>query len=93
MKLHKIKIISLILLVFFINNSFSIKENNIKIKIVTSKGEMIIELFKETPLHSQHFIELVKSGFYEGISFNRVINEFMAQAGEPNSKIKNFEGK
>lgn len=52
----------------------------------TSMGEITIELFDETPLHRDNFQKLVKDGFYDGLLFHRVINEFMIQGGDPDSK-------
>jgi len=54
--------------------------------IQTSVGDIKIILYNETPLHRDNFIKLIKSGFYEGISFHRVIKEFMIQAGDPLTK-------
>jgi len=53
------------------------------ILIKTTLGDMRLRLYNETPLHRDNFIKLVNSGFYEGISFHRVINGFMIQAGDP----------
>lgn len=49
----------------------------------TSLGDIKIRLYDETPVHRDNFIKLVRSGFYEGISFHRVIKDFMIQAGDP----------
>ena len=57
-------------------------ENTI-ISINTTLGDIKIKLYDETPLHRNNFIKLVNSGFYEGISFHRVIKDFMIQAGDP----------
>jgi cyclophilin family peptidyl-prolyl cis-trans isomerase len=43
-------------------------------------------LYDDTPLHRDNFLKLVNSGFYEGISFHRVINGFMIQAGDPETR-------
>jgi cyclophilin family peptidyl-prolyl cis-trans isomerase len=56
------------------------------ILIQTSSGDIIIRLYNETPLHRDNFIKLVDSRFYEGISFHRVIKDFMIQAGDPLTK-------
>lgn len=62
------------------------KESNIVV-MKTSMGEIEIELFeKDAPLHVANFKKLVKSGFYEGTTFHRVIAGFMIQGGDPNSK-------
>ncbi len=57
--------------------------DNAIVLIKTSAGEIKIKLYNETPFHRDNFIKLVNSGFYEGISFHRVIKEFMIQAGDP----------
>lgn len=62
------------------------KESNIVV-MKTSMGDIEIELFeKDAPLHVANFKKLVKSGFYEGLTFHRVIPGFMIQGGDPNSK-------
>lgn len=57
-----------------------------KVRIETNKGDITVELYNETPRHRDNFIKLVKEGQYDGTLFHRVINEFMIQAGDPNSK-------
>ena len=52
----------------------------------TSMGDMTIRLSDSTPLHRDNFLKLVKSGYYDGILFHRVIKDFMIQAGDPNSR-------
>lgn len=54
-----------------------------KFKISTTKGDIVIKLYEETPLHKENFIKLANSGFYDGICFHRVINGFMIQVGDP----------
>ena len=49
-------------------------------------GDIVVKLYNETPLHRDNFIKLVKQGTYEGTLFHRVINNFMIQAGDPDSK-------
>jgi cyclophilin family peptidyl-prolyl cis-trans isomerase len=56
---------------------------NTVILMKTTLGDIKIMLYDDTPLHRDNFIKLVNSGFYEGISFHRVINNFMIQAGDP----------
>ncbi len=57
-----------------------------KVLIETSYGKIIIELYNETPLHRDNFIKLVNEEFYDGTLFHRVINQFMIQGGDPDSK-------
>lgn len=69
-----------------VNNTNSItKENNMPtVKIITNKGEITIELFKDdAPKTVENFITLVKKGFYDGVTFHRVISGFMIQGGDP----------
>jgi len=49
-------------------------------------GEMKIELYDSTPGHKENFIKLAKEGFYDGLLFHRVIDGFMIQGGDPDSK-------
>lgn len=54
--------------------------------ITTTEGNIKIKLYDSTPVHRDNFIRLINSGFYDGILFHRVINEFMIQAGDPSTK-------
>lgn len=54
----------------------------------TDLGNIILRLSDSTPIHRENFIKLVRSGYYEGISFHRVIAGFMIQAGNEQTKIK-----
>jgi cyclophilin family peptidyl-prolyl cis-trans isomerase len=50
----------------------------------TEKGDITIDLFSEkTPKTVNNFVFLSKQGFYEGVIFHRVIEDFMAQTGDP----------
>lgn len=60
-------------------------ENKHLIKIETSKGDMIIKLYNETPAHRDNMIRLVREGFFDAQLFHRVINGFMIQGGDPDS--------
>ncbi|MFT6807782.1 MAG: cyclophilin family peptidyl-prolyl cis-trans isomerase [Saprospiraceae bacterium] len=54
--------------------------------IETSQGNMMVELFDNTPLHRDNFIKLAEQGFYDGLLFHRVMQRFMIQGGDPKSK-------
>jgi len=56
------------------------------VAIETNKGTMIVKLFDETPLHRDNFTQLVESGYYNQLLFHRVINGFMIQGGDPDSR-------
>ncbi|MBQ9215045.1 MAG: peptidylprolyl isomerase [Bacteroidales bacterium] len=62
------------------------KSKNIMILLETSLGNIKIELYNDTPVHRDNFIKLVGEGFYDGILFHRVIEGFMVQTGDPESK-------
>ncbi|MBE6231953.1 MAG: peptidylprolyl isomerase [Bacteroidales bacterium] len=55
-------------------------------EIVTTHGTMKIRLYGKTPRHRDNFIKLVSEGYYDGIRFHRVIEGFMIQTGDPNSR-------
>ncbi|MCH2198553.1 MAG: peptidylprolyl isomerase [Flavobacteriales bacterium] len=57
-----------------------------QVKIMTEYGDMIIELYNETPKHRDNFLKLVEDGFYNDLLFHRVMNEFMIQGGDPDSR-------
>ncbi len=52
----------------------------------TSKGNIKLKLYNETPLHRDNFIKLAKEGCYNGLLFHRVIKDFMIQGGDVTSK-------
>lgn len=54
--------------------------------ISTSLGEIQLKLYKDTPLHSNNFIKLAEQGFFDSTLFHRVIEGFMIQGGDPDSK-------
>jgi len=56
------------------------------VTIETSFGKMGFVLYEDTPLHRENFLKLVKSGFYDSTTFHRIIQNFMIQGGDPNSK-------
>lgn len=62
------------------------KRPNYYVRIKTAYGECIIRLYNETPLHRDNFIKLIKKGHYNGTLFHRVIQNFMIQGGDPDSK-------
>lgn len=57
-----------------------------RVCLETTKGNIVIELFNDTPIHTHNFLRLVKSGYYDGLLFHRVIKDFMIQGGDPDSR-------
>ena len=54
-------------------------------QIKTDKGELLIWLYDETPNHKANFIKLANAGYWDTLSFNRVIKDFVAQGGCPDT--------
>lgn len=60
--------------------------NTTRVILETTFGEIEVALYNETPQHRDNFIKLVNEGAYDGVLFHRVINDFMIQTGDPDSK-------
>lgn len=77
------KIIPAIFLLFTVSISLGNKDNNSNpvVLIKTSKGNIKVMLYNDTPVHRDNFLKLVKEDLYEGRIFHRVIPEFMIQTG------------
>ncbi|MBR5118033.1 MAG: peptidylprolyl isomerase [Muribaculaceae bacterium] len=60
--------------------------NTTRVLLETTFGEIELALYNETPQHRDNFIKLVSEGVYDGVLFHRVINNFMIQTGDPDSK-------
>lgn len=54
-------------------------------QIKTPKGEILLWLYNETPRHKASFIELANNGYWDSLTFNRVIPNFVAQGGCPDT--------
>jgi peptidyl-prolyl cis-trans isomerase B (cyclophilin B) len=51
--------------------------------IETNKGTIVFELLPDAPLTASNFIELAKGGYYDGVTFHRVVPDFVIQGGDP----------
>lgn len=55
-----------------------------KAKMITDKGTMVIEFYeKDAPGTVENFIKLSEKGFYDGLTFHRVLPDFVIQGGDP----------
>ena len=57
-------------------------QNETKVLIKTTLGDITVMLYDDTPLHRDNFIKLVNEGWYNGSPFHRVIKNFMIQGGQ-----------
>jgi peptidyl-prolyl cis-trans isomerase B (cyclophilin B) len=80
--------ISLSLSAFAQQPAYHVKDKDRKkdVKLKTSMGTIVLRLYDSTPIHRDNFIALVKTGYYNGLLFHRVIKNFMIQGGDPDSR-------
>ena len=90
--MRKISIASILLLFALLVTNSCTKDEDEKdasetkyevVKIQTNYGDIFIWLYDETPLHKHNFDSLTNAGFYNGLIFHRVINDFVIQGGDP----------
>ena len=73
---------------FFLTSSFlTTKDRSSDVLLQTTLGDIVVRLSDSTPLHRDNFLKLAKTGYYDSVLFHRVIQNFMIQAGDPNSKL------
>ena len=65
--------------------SSNVKKTNMSKAIIkTEKGDMTVEFYdKDAPNTVANFLKLAKSGYYDGVTFHRVMNDFVIQGGDP----------
>lgn len=62
-------------------------EKNPAVTLKTTQGDVVLELYQDVmPITAGNFLALAKKNFYDGTKFHRVIDGFMIQGGDPNSK-------
>ena len=60
------------------------EKENINVVLETNQGDVTIELYpKEAPLAVANFVGHIENGYYDGLTFHRVIEDFMIQGGDP----------
>jgi peptidyl-prolyl cis-trans isomerase B (cyclophilin B) len=83
------KKISILLCILALSQLAFAQKNSKKDQLVTIStpfGDMQLILFDETPKHKANFLKLAQEGFYNGTLFHRIIDGFMIQGGDPDSK-------
>ena len=83
---HLNHIILSLSLILVIKQGFSQTFSTETILISTPYGDMKLKLFNETPKHRDNFLKLVREHYYDSLLFHRVIEGFMIQGGDPDSK-------
>lgn len=68
-------------------------EQETEVVLETTAGEIRVKLFNDTPGHRDNFVQNVKKGMYTGVTFHRVIRNFMIQTGDPATRPEGFEAK
>lgn len=63
-----------------------VTETEPEVTISTSKGDIVVKLYNETPLHRDNFLRLAQTGALDSTLFHRVIKDFMIQGGDPDSR-------
>lgn len=81
------KIFSLIILLFIVAMQMVHAQTKYPVVVIeTNYGSMKAVLYDDTPNHSNHFLKLVKQGYFDGTLFHRVIEHFMIQGGAQDSR-------
>jgi len=89
-----------VIIIFIMNGGFpkptiseSVTKNMNPVAVIeTNLGVIELELFEDVmPITAGNFIALAESGFYDGVKFHRVIDGFMIQSGDPNTKTDDID--
>ncbi len=88
--MKKILLLLFLLLPFALQNATAQQKKKSKKDYVftlsTRLGDIHFVLYDETPIHKENFLKLTEEGFYDSTTFHRVINNFMIQGGDPNTR-------
>ncbi|MFD2571361.1 peptidylprolyl isomerase [Spirosoma soli] len=80
------KIVMLLLLLPVLSLAQNRKKKDYVVTLTTDYGPMRVVLYDQTPKHKENFIKLVNQKFYDSLLFHRIIEKFMIQGGDPNSR-------
>jgi peptidyl-prolyl cis-trans isomerase B (cyclophilin B) len=79
--------VCILLLISIISFAQKKSKKDYLVTLKTKFGTMHLVLFDDTPLHKANFIKLVEKKFYDSLLFHRIIDGFMIQGGDPESKM------
>lgn len=82
-QMKKLFILTLLSIIFSVGQA---QKKDFVVTIKTGFGDIVAILYDETPKHKQNFIKLAKEHYFDSLLFHRVIQGFMIQGGDPNSK-------
>jgi peptidyl-prolyl cis-trans isomerase B (cyclophilin B) len=81
-----LKKLSLLAIVLVLTTNALLAQQTVQyVKIETAQGSCIVKLYNETPVHRDNFIRLIKSGYFNATTFNRILKGFVIQGGDPDS--------
>ncbi len=89
-------ILLLVISIFYACNPIvteGVRKRDLKkdVEFTTDQGTIIFRLYDNTPKHRNNLLKLVNQSFYDSVIFHRVINNFLIQTGDPDSKRANSE--
>lgn len=68
------------------DSTMATDDKELELKIETTMGDIEVKLYGDTPQHRDNMARLAREGYYDGLLFHRVIEDFMVQAGDPDSR-------
>lgn len=81
------RFVTIIALVLLLSPASSrAQESRAEVTLQTTHGKVVLALYNETPIHRDNFLSLVRRGYYDGLLFHRVIEQFMVQCGDSISR-------
>jgi len=89
MKTLKILLLGILLMpVTSFSQGIPDNEHDYLITLNTDYGQIMMVLYDETPIHKMNFVDLARAGVYDHVTFHRVIDHFMIQTGDPETRNK-----